>query len=61
MKQEDIREEKPEGEKAFETQESADQEETVKTEEASGEQNAEGVCQRLRFISVFGCFKRQNG
>ncbi len=42
MKQEDIREEKPEGEKAFETQESADQEETVKTEEASGEQNAEG-------------------
>ena len=42
MKQKDIREAKPEGEEAFETQESADQEETVKTEEASGEQNAEG-------------------
>ncbi|OUQ18588.1 nucleotide exchange factor GrpE [Lachnoclostridium sp. An138] len=42
MKQEELREEKPEAEKTSEDRETAEQEEAVKTEEVSGEQETEG-------------------
>ena len=42
MKQEELREEKPEAEKTSEDRETAEQEEAVKTEEVSGEQKTEG-------------------
>ncbi len=42
MKQEELREEKPEAEKTSEDRETAEQEEAVKTEKVSGEQKAEG-------------------
>lgn len=42
MKQEELREEKPEGEEAVEAQKAAEQEEAAEAESVSGEQKAEG-------------------